>query len=190
MRSAYTITIPPVKRKPGEETSTRLRRTRPAEKIMMVIFWDKYGILLTEYQPGGTTTSSSSYVSIIRRLRCTIVEKYRGKASDEVLLLHDNVPVHKCDIVQAAIRKASFVELNHSAYSRDIASSDYYLLPNLKKFLRDKNFSRDDETIDTVDDYLNNLDSELFVKAYTAGSVWLLVKVNTLNKCHSCCSTI
>ena len=108
--------------------------------------------------------SGPYYASIIERLRCPILEKRRGKVSHGVLLLHANAPVDKCNIVQAAIRKAGFVELNHLAYSPDIAPSDYYLFSNLKKFLRGKNFSRDDETIDTVEDYLNNLDSESFCK--------------------------
>ena len=81
-----------------------------------------------------------------------------------MLLLHDNAPVHKCNIVQIAIGKAGLVELNHLAYSQYIASSDNYLLSNLKKFLRGKNFSSDDETNDTVEDYLNKLDSEFFCK--------------------------
>ena len=72
--------------------------------------------------------------------------------------LHDNAPVHTSDIVQAAIGKAGFIELNHPAYSPHIAPSDYYLFSNLKKPLRGKNFSRDDETINTVEDYLNMLD--------------------------------
>ena len=38
------------------------------------------------------------------------------------------------NIVQAAIRKAAFIELNDLAYSPDIALSDYYLCSNLKKF--------------------------------------------------------
>ena len=40
-------------KKSSEEIPTRLRRTKSAEKIMMVIFWDKYGILLSEYLPSG-----------------------------------------------------------------------------------------------------------------------------------------
>ena len=124
----------------------------------MVIFWDKWGILLTEYLPDGTTISGPYYASIIKRLHCTIVEKRRGKVSDGVLLLHDNASVHKCNIVQVANRKAGFVELNNSVYSPDIAPSDYYLLSSLKKFLRGKNFSCDDETIDTIETYLNQLD--------------------------------
>ena len=97
-------------------------------------------------------------------MRCAILEKRRGKVSDGELLLHDNASVHKCNIVQIAIGKAGFVELNHAAYFPDIAPSDYDLFSNLKKFLRVKNFSHSDETIDTVEDYLKNLDGEFFCK--------------------------
>ena len=130
----------------------------------MLIFWDKYGILLIECLSEGTTISGPYYASVIKRLHCAIVEKRRGKVSDGVLLLHDDVPIHKCTVVQTTIRKAGFVDLNHLAYSSNIALSDYYLFPNLKKFLRGKNFSCDDETIDTVEDSLNNLGSEIFCK--------------------------
>ena len=90
----------------------------------MIIFWNKYGILLSEYLLRRTTISSSYYASIIERLCFAILEKRRGEVSDEVLLLHDNVPVHKCNIVQAAIGKAGFVELNHPAYAPVIALPD------------------------------------------------------------------
>ena len=79
-----------------------------------------------------------------------------------MLLLHDNAPVHKSNIVQAAIRQAGFVELNHPAYSPDIASTDYYLFSNLKKFLRGKSFGFSDEAIQAVEDYLDDLDSNFF----------------------------
>ena len=87
MRSGYTIMIPSVNKKPDEETPTRLRLTRPAEKIVMVIFGDKYVILLTEYLPAGTTISGPYYTSINERLRCAILKKHRGKVSYGVLLL-------------------------------------------------------------------------------------------------------
>ena len=158
MRPEYTITIPSINKKLDEETTTQLRRTRPAEKIIMVIFWDKYGISLNEYLPSATTISSPYYVSIFERLCCAILEKSGGIVSDGVLLLADNAPVHKCNIVQASVRKAGFIEFNHPVYSPNIAPSDYYLFSNLNKFLRGKNFSCDDEAIDTVENYLNNLD--------------------------------
>jgi hypothetical protein len=88
---------------------------------MMVIFWDKDGVLLTEYLQRGTTINGPYYASIIERLRSVILEKRRGKVNRGVLLLHDNAPVYKSNIVQAAIRQAAirqavFVELNHPVY--------------------------------------------------------------------------
>ena len=148
-----------------EETPTRLRRTRPAENIMMVIFWDKYGILPTEYLPGGTTIGGLYYASIIERLRCAILKKRRGKVSDGVLLIHDNAPVHKCSIVQAGIRKAGFVELNHPMPILQILHRLIIIYSQIwRNFFVTKNFSRSNETIDTVEDYLNNLDWKSFCK--------------------------
>ena len=78
----------------GEQTPTRLRQERSAGKIMMMIFWDKDGVLLTEYLPLGTTINGASNASIIERLRSVIVEKGRGKVSSGVLILHHNTPIH------------------------------------------------------------------------------------------------
>ena len=127
IRPGYRITIASVNKKSGEETSTRLHRTRPAKKIMVVIFRDKYSILLTEHLPRGSTISSPYYASTIERLCCAILEKSGGKV---VLLLHGNALIHKCNIGQAAILEADFVELNHPVYSPNMALSDYYLLSN------------------------------------------------------------
>ena len=123
MRPGYTTMTRSVNKKPGKEILARLRRTRPAEKIMMVIFWDKYVIPITEYLPRGTMISGPYYASIIERLCCAVMEKRLGKVSDGVLFLHGNASVHKCNIVHTAIRKGDFVELNHHVYSPDIASS-------------------------------------------------------------------
>ena len=88
--------------------------------------------------------------------------KHHGKINHEVLLLHDNAPVHKSNVMQAATRKVNFVELDHPAYSLDIAPSDYYLFKNLKTFLRAKNFGSDDEMMTIVEGYFSNLDSVFF----------------------------
>jgi histone-lysine N-methyltransferase SETMAR len=151
-------------KKPGEQTPTRPRQERSAGKIMMIVFWDKDGVLLTDYLPRGITINGPYYASMIERLRSAILKKRRGKVSRGVLLLHDNAPVHKCKVVQAVIRQSGFIELNHPAYSPDIAPSDYYLFSNLKKFLRGKNFNSDDEAITAVEDYLTDLDSDFFCK--------------------------
>ena len=87
-----------------EQTPTRLHQERLARKIMMIIFWDKDGVLLTEYLPRRITINGPCYALIIERLHSVIVEKWCGKVSHGVLLLYDNIPIDKCKIVQAAIR--------------------------------------------------------------------------------------
>ena len=151
-------------KRPNELALTRLCQEGSAGKIIMIIFWGKDGVLLTEYLPRGTTINDSYYASIMERLRPVILEKQRGKISRGVLLLDDDASVHKCNIVQAAIRQPGFIELNHPAYSPNIAPSDCHLFLNLKKFLRGNNFSSDDEAITTVEDYLTDLDLEFFCK--------------------------
>ena len=149
-------------KKPEERTPTRPRRQRSTRKVMMTIFWDRDGVLLTDYLTQGNTINGLYYASLIERLRSAILEKRRGKVSRGVLLLHDNAPVHKSNVVQAAIRQAGFAELNHPAYSPDIAPTDYHMFSHLKKFLRGKSFDSDDEVIATVESYLSDLDSEFF----------------------------
>ena len=83
--------------------------------------------------------------NVIKQLIVAIKEKRRGKLAAGVLLLHDNAPVHKSRVAQAAVRECKFKQLNHLPYSPDLAPSDYYLFRNLKSHLRGTGFRDDDE---------------------------------------------
>src|SRR5262249_48855929 len=68
-------------KKPGEQTPTRPRQQRSAGKVMMTIFWDRDGIVLTDYLAHGSTIDGPYYASLIERLCFAILEKRRGKVS-------------------------------------------------------------------------------------------------------------
>jgi len=53
-----------------------------------------------------------------------------------VWLFHDSAPVHKSLVAQQAVCDCEFVQLNHPAYSLDLAPSNYFLIRNLKYRLR------------------------------------------------------
>ena len=121
-------------------------RTQPsAGKVMATVFWDAKGVIMLDYKPNKTTITGAYYADIMRKLRDAIKKKRRGMLTAGVLLLHDNAPVHKCRVAQAAIRDCGFEQLNHPPYSPDLAPSDYYLFRNLKSHLRGTRFSDDDE---------------------------------------------
>ena len=82
---------------------------------------------MIDYKPAGTSITGEYYANVIKQLRVAIKEKRRGKLAAGVLLLHDNAPVHKSRVAQAAIRECKFEQLNHPPYSPDLAPSDYYL---------------------------------------------------------------
>ena len=109
------------------------------------MIWDSKGIILIDYKPAGISITGEYYANVIKQLRVAIKEKRRGKLGASVLLLHDNAPVHKSRVAQAAIRECKFKQLNHPPYSPDLAPSDYYLFQHLKSQLRGTRFRDDDE---------------------------------------------
>jgi histone-lysine N-methyltransferase SETMAR len=100
--------------------------------------------------PQKTTITGQIYANTITALREVIKEERWGKLSAGVLLLHDNAPVHMSAKSQAAIRQCGFQQLNHPPYSPDLAPSDYFLFRVMKKFLRGKRFSSDEEVKEAV----------------------------------------
>jgi len=73
--------------------------------------------------PQKTTITGQTYANTITALREAIKEKRRGKLSADVLLPHDNAPVHMSAKSQVAIQKCGFHQLNHPPYSPDLAPS-------------------------------------------------------------------
>ena len=119
---------------------------------------------IDRYKRAGTSVTGEYYANVIKQLRVAIKEKRREKLAAGVLLLHDNAPVHKSRVAQAAIHECKFEQLNHPPYSPDLAPSDYYLFRNLKSHLRGTRFQDDVELKaatgawfeDQIDDYYFN----------------------------------
>ena len=117
---------------------------------MATVFWDEKGLLLLEFMPQKTTITGQTYANTITALREAIKEKRRGKLSAGVPLLHDNAPVHMSAKSHAAVRQCGFQQLNHPPYSPELAPSEYFLFRVMKKFLRGKGFSSDEEVKEVV----------------------------------------
>ena len=143
-------------------TPKKLRVEKYADKVMATFFWDEKGLLLLEFMPQKTTITGQTYANTITALREAIKKKRPGKLSAGVLLLHDNAPVHMSAKSQAAIRQCGFQQLNHPHYSPDLASSDYFLFRVMKKFLRGKRFSIDEEVKEAVTTWFEEQSKDFF----------------------------
>ena len=80
-----------------------------------------------------------------------IREKRRGKLSKGILLQQDNARVHTCKIAMDAVELNGYELMPHPAYSPDLAPSDYFLFPNLKKDIRGHDVRSNEEVVAAVE---------------------------------------
>lgn len=142
----------------------KFRTQVSAGKVMATIFWDSQGVLLLDYLPHKTTMTGDYYSKLLGTLRDAIKQKRRGMLSRGVLLLHDNAPAHRSVIAQQAIHDCEFKQLNHPAYSPDLAPSDYYLFRHLKAHLRGTRFEDDESVKGAVESWLQGQTKDFYFK--------------------------
>jgi histone-lysine N-methyltransferase SETMAR len=80
-----------------------------------------------------------------------LVSKCQGKLWKGILFLQDNAAPHKAAIMRQKLAGLHFSVLKHSAYSPDLAPSNYYPFPNLKKQLKGRKFSSTEKSTLAVD---------------------------------------
>ena len=114
----------------GSPRPKKFRVQKSVGKFSPRFFWDQVCILLNDYLPKGQNIKAEYYSSLLVKLKDIVKEKLRGKFTKGVLYLHDNAPAHRALATQ---KKLGFHCLDHPPYSPDLASSDYHLLPGLKK---------------------------------------------------------
>jgi len=89
---------------PASPAHKKFKVTPSAGKVMLTVFWDCQVVLLTEFQQCGHTVASTSYCTILTKLRAAIRRKRPGLLTKEVLLLHDNDRPHSANQTTATLR--------------------------------------------------------------------------------------
>lgn len=148
----------------GSPRPKKFKTQRSAGKVMATVFWDSKGVLLPDYLPKGQTINAEYYSNLLCRLQEALKEKRRGKLRKGVLFLQDNAPAHKAGKTMNVLKDLGFECIDHPPYSPDLAPSDYFLFPNLKKILKGKHFSNDSEVISAAEQYLSDQTSEFFLE--------------------------
>lgn len=132
-------------------------RVQPsAGKVMLTVFWDQDGVVMTDFLAKGTTITGAYYASLLMKLREAIKIKRRGKISKGILLLQDNAPVHNSHVARSEARACGYEILPHPPYSPDLAPSDFHLFPAMKLFLKGKRFPDDAALISEVTTWLED----------------------------------
>ena len=140
----------------------RSPRQPSAGKVMATVFWDANGVIMLDFLPKRSAITGVYYANLLNQLRTAIHEKRRGKLSKDVLLQQDNARVHTCKVAMDAVERNRYELIPHPAYSPDLAPSDFFLFPNLKKDIHGLHFQSDEEVVPAVEEWVSGKDPDFF----------------------------
>ena len=93
------------------------------------------------------------------------IRKRRPHLKKKKILFHDdNAPPHTSNIAQAKNYELDFESLPHPPYSLDLAPSDYYLFPNLKRWLCGRCFESNEEVEWETEGYFVGFDKSYYLE--------------------------
>ena len=147
---------------PGSLRLKKFKTQPSAGKVMATLFWDAKGVIMLDILPKRSTITGVYYANLLDQLRTTIREKRRGKLSKGVLLQQDNARVHTCKVAMDVVERNGYELTSHPAYSPDLAPSDFFLFPNLKKDIRGLHFRSNEKVVTAAEEWVNGKDPDLF----------------------------
>ena len=171
---------------PGSPRPKKFKTQPSAGKVMGTVFWDAKGVIMLNFLPKRSTITVVYYANLLDQLRTAIREKRRGKLSKDVLLQQDNARVHTCKVAMDAVERNGYELIPHPAYSPDLAPSDFFLFPNLKKDIRGLHFQSDEEVVTAVEEWVTGKDPDFFSSGLMAlehrWSKWITLEGNYIEK--------
>ncbi len=155
---------------PGEDHPHVAPRTRSAKKAMLVVFFDRKGLVYRHWVLHGTI-NSDLYIYLLRQLRLAIQNRRRStwlRRRNQPYLLHDdNASPHKSVPTLQFEQRTGIERVPHPPYSPDLAPCDFFLFPYLKKQLRGRQFQDLLTLTEAVDQIIGSIPSATWSKVYT-----------------------
>ena len=135
-------------------------KTQPSVgKVMATVFWDAKGIIMLDFLPKRRTITGVYYANLLDQLRTAICEKRRGNS---LKVFCCNRTARESTLAMDAVERSGYKLIPHPAYSPDLAPTNFFLFPNLKKDIRGLHFQSDEEVVTAVEEWVNRKDPDFF----------------------------
>ena len=118
---------------PGCLRPKKFKMQPSAGKVMATVFWDTKGVIMLDFLPKRSSITGVYYANLLDQLRT-------GR-------------VHTCKVAMDAVERNGYELIPHPAYSPDLAPSDFFLFPNLKKEIHGLHFRSDEEVVKAVEEW-------------------------------------
>ncbi|KAL7726572.1 hypothetical protein ACLKA6_010437 [Drosophila palustris] len=154
----------------GETAPKKAKIGLSANKVMVTVFWDARGVIHVDYLEKGRTINGEYYSNLLGQFDSELKKKRPHMAKKKVLFHQDNAPAHKSVVAMMKLCELHYEILPNPPYSPDLAPCDYYLFPNLKKWLGGKKFQSNEQVICETNAYFEDLDQSYFMEGQRYGS--------------------
>jgi len=102
---------------------------------MLIAFFDIDGLVHHEFVPTGETVNKEFYKTVLQRPR-DAVRRHRPEKWRYWILHHDNAPANMAVTTKEFLAIHNIPSLAQTLYSPDLAPSDIFLFPQLKKTMK------------------------------------------------------
>jgi len=149
---------------PGQPSVSQAVRTIHGNKALLCIWWDQKGAIYYELLKPGETVTGGRYRQQLIKLNRALKEKRPEWANrhNKVILLHDNARPHVAKPVQNYLENIGWEILPHTAYSPDLAPSDYHLFRSMQHGLSEQHFNSYEQVKKWIDDWLASKDEQFY----------------------------
>lgn len=149
---------------PGERAPKKAKTVQSAGKVMATVFWDSQGIILIDYLEKGRTITGQYYCDLLDTFDAALKAKRPHLKKKKILFHHDNAPAHSCRLATEKLHQLRYELLPHPPYSPDLAPCDFFLFPNMKKWLGGKRFASNEEVIAATNAYFAEFDKSYYLE--------------------------
>ena len=121
--------------------------------VMVSVFRDARGIIFINYLQKGETINGEYHANLLQRFSDEFKRKWQHLVKNKVVSHQDNTPVLTSVIAMAKINELKFKLLPHAPYPPGLVPLDYFLFPNLRKWLDGQKFSNNGKVESAVNGY-------------------------------------
>ena len=117
-----------------------------------------------DYVEKGRAVTGAYYAALLGRLVEEIRKKRPHLKKKKIIFYDDNAPSYTLNIAQAKMHELCFKSLSHSLHSPDLDPSDYYLLPNLQRWLCGRRCESNEEAKWETEGYFGGFNKSYYLE--------------------------
>ncbi|UYV65870.1 hypothetical protein LAZ67_3005765 [Cordylochernes scorpioides] len=125
---------------PASPRPKKARMSKSPVKTMLIVFFDKRGLIPKEFVPQGKTVNAEFYNEVLRRLHKGVKRK-RQDLAQRWRLHHDNAPAHTAFLITSYLTRIGVEVLPQPPYSPDMSPPDFFLFSKVKRCLKGHRFN-------------------------------------------------